>query len=74
MPTLSITLSEAEYKALNGYATANGLPMDEAVKRAFFDMLEDRDDSATFDRAYAKYRKDPKTYSSEEVEKELGIH
>ena len=73
MSVLSVRMSDAEYKALEGYAAANGTSMNKAIKDAFFDMLEDQYDLEAFDRAYAEYLKDPKTYTSDEVAKELGI-
>jgi hypothetical protein len=36
-------------------------------------MLEDQYDLEAFDKAYKAYKKNPKTYTSEEVAKELGI-
>ena len=73
MPVLSVRMTDAEYKALEGYAVANGISMNKAIKDAFFEMLEDQYDLEAFDRAYAEYLKDPKTYTSDEVAKELGI-
>ena len=73
MPVLSVRMSDAEYKALKGYAASNGVSMNKAIKDAFFEMLEDRYDLEAFDRAYAEYLKDPKTYTSDEVAKKLGI-
>ena len=73
MAVLSVRLSDAEYKALDSYANTNGISMNKAIKDAFFEMLEDQYDLEAFDKAYAEYLKDPKTYSSEEVAKELGI-
>jgi hypothetical protein len=73
MPVLSVRLSDAEYKALEGYASINGVSMNKAIKDAFFEMLEDQYDLVAFERAYAEYLKDPKTYTSDEVAKELGI-
>ena len=73
MPVLSVRLSDAEYKALEAYATANAISMNKAIKDAFFEMLEDQYDLAAFDKAYAAYLKDPTTYTSDEVAKELGI-
>ena len=73
MPVLSVRMTDAEYKALEGYAAANGISMNKAIKDAFFEMLEDQYDLEAFDRAYAEYLKDPKTYTSDEVAKELGI-
>ena len=73
MPVLSVRMTDAEYKALEGYAATNDVSMNKAIKDAFFEMLEDQYDLEAFDRAYAEYLKDPKTYTSDEVAKELGI-
>ncbi len=73
MPALSVRLSDAEYKALRNYAKAKGVSMSKALKDSFFEMLEDQQDMEAFDKAYAKYLKDPKTYSMEEVKERLGI-
>jgi len=73
MPALSVRLSEAEYKALQKYAKAKGVSMSKALRDSFFEMLEDQQDMEAFDKAYAKYLKDPKTYSMEEVKEKLGI-
>ncbi|MEE3431508.1 MAG: DUF6290 family protein [Candidatus Enteromonas sp.] len=73
MAVLSVRLSDAEYKALEGYASINGVSMNKAIKDAFFEMLEDQYDLEAFDKAYKAYKKNPKTYTSEEVAKELGI-
>ena len=73
MPVLSVRMTDAEYKALEGYAAVNDVSMNKAIKDAFFEMLEDQYDLEAFDRAYAEYLKDPKTYTSDEVAKELGI-
>ncbi|MCR5514219.1 MAG: DUF6290 family protein [Bacilli bacterium] len=73
MPALSVRLSDAEYKALRNYSKAKGVSMSKAIKDSFFEMLEDQQDMEAFDKAYAKYLKDPKTYSMEEVKEKLGI-
>ena len=73
MPALSVRLSDAEYKALQKYAKAKGVSMSKALRDSFFEMLEDQQDMEAFDKAYAKYLEDPKTYSMEEVKERLGI-
>ena len=73
MAKLSLRLSNDEYQALKAYAEAHGTSMSKALKDAFFDMLEDQLDLEAFDKAYAAYLKDSKTYSIEEVRQELGI-
>ena len=42
MPVLSVRMTDAEYKALEGYAAANDVSMNKAIKDAFFEMLEDQ--------------------------------
>ena len=73
MPVISVRFNDEEYEALKGYAASNGIPMSKAIKDAFFEKFEDQCDIEAFDHAYVEYLKDPKTYTSEEVAKMLGI-
>ena len=72
MPVLSVRMSESEYRMLEAFAKANGVSMNKAIKDAFFDKLEDEYDLEAFSKAYAEYLKDPVSYSTDEVERELG--
>ena len=74
MSVLSIRMSDEEYKALEKYAKVKCISMNQAIKQAFFEKLEDEFDIELFDEAYAEYLKDSKTYSIDEVIKELGIN
>ena len=67
MNVLSVRLNNEEYKTLRKFAKANNVPMSKALKDAFFDKLEDEYDLEIFDKAYAEYLKNPKTYSLDEV-------
>ena len=73
MAVLSVRLSDAEYKALEGYASINGVSMNKAIKDAFFDMLEDSYDIKVADEAYEAYLSDPETISMDEMKKKYGI-
>lgn len=73
MSVLSVRMSDAEYKALQKFAEANNVSMNQAIKDAFFEMLEDKYDLEVFDKAYAEYLKSSKTYSTEEVIKILEL-
>jgi len=70
---LSVRLSDEEYGFLEEYSKATNQSMNKALKTAFFDMVEENYDIELFDKAYAKYVKDSKTYSTKEVCEELGI-
>ena len=74
MSVLSIRMSDEEYKALEKYAKVKSISMNQAMKQAFFEKLEDEFDVELFDSAYAEYLKDSKTYSIDEVIKELDIN
>ena len=74
MSVLSIRMSDEEYKALEKYAKVKSISMNQAMKQAFFEKLEDEFDIELFDEAYAEYLKDSKTYSIDEVITELGIN
>ncbi len=73
MKVLSIRLSEAEYKVLEKYAKVNSISMNKAMKDAFFEKLEDEYDIECFDKAYAEYLNNRKTYSSNKVKRLLNI-
>lgn len=73
MSVLSVRMSEVEYRALEKFARANNVSMNQAMKDAFFEKLEDEYDLEVFDKAYAEYLKNPKTYTTEEIIKELDL-
>lgn len=73
MSVLSVRMSSEEYRALQKFAKANRVSMNQAMKDAFFEMLEEKYDLEVFDKAYAEYLKDPKTYSLDEVIEMLNL-
>jgi len=73
MSVLSVRMSSEEYNALQKFAKANKVSMNQAMKDAFFEMLEEKYDLEVFDKAYAEYLKDPKTYTLDEVIEELNL-
>ena len=70
---ISIRMTEEEKKLADAYAKLNGVSLSEAIKRAFFEKIEDEYDIALADMALREYEKNPKTYSHEEVKKMLGL-
>lgn len=43
------------------------------MRKAILEQIEDEYDLEVYEKAMAEYRKNPVTYSLEEVEKELGL-
>lgn len=70
---VSIRMSEDEKKLAEAYAKLNGVSLSEAIKRAFFEKIEDEYDIALAEEAKKEYQKNPKTYTLDEVKKELGL-
>lgn len=70
---ISIRMTEEEKKLAEAYAKLNGMSLSEAIKRTFFDKIEEEYDIAIADAALREYEKNPKTYSLEELKKELDL-
>ena len=64
---VSIRMTEEERKLAEAYAKLNGVTLSEAIKRAFFEKIEDEYDIAIAKEALKEHEKDPKTYSIEEM-------
>ena len=73
MTTYSLRMTDYEKRILQDYAKTHGISMADALKSAFFDMLEDQFDIRAADEAYEEYRKDPETISMADMKKKYGI-
>ena len=70
---VSIRMTQEEKELANAYAKICGVSLSEAIKSAYFEKIEDEYDIALADAALREYKKNPKTYTQEEVEKMLGL-
>ncbi len=70
---ISIRMTEEEKQLADSYAKLNGVSLSEAIKRAYFEKIEDEYDIALADAALREYEKNPKTYTLEELMKELNL-
>ena len=70
---ISIRMTEEEKQLADAYAKLNGTSLSEAIKRAYFEKIEEEYDIALADAAMREYEKNPKTYTLEELMKELGL-
>lgn len=70
---VSIRMTEEEKQLGVAYAKLNGSSLSEAMKRAYFEKIEEEYDIALADAALREYEKNPKTYSHDEVKKMLGL-
>lgn len=70
---VSIRMTDEEKRLADAYARLNGVSLSEAIKRAYFEKIEDEYDIALADAALKEYEKNPKTYTLEELMKELDV-
>ena len=71
--TISVRLSEEDIKLIRAYADLNNMTISELVRSAIMEKIEDEYDLKCYYEAMEEYKKNPKTYTLEEVKKELGL-
>jgi RHH-type transcriptional regulator, rel operon repressor / antitoxin RelB len=65
--TISLRLAEEESNLIKSYAALHGISVSELVRQAVLERIEDEYDLQLFDEAMKKYRKNPVTYTYDEV-------
>ena len=74
MPHISLRVTEEEKNMMDGYAKVHNISLSEAIKEAFFQMLEDEYDLRTIrEHEVEKAKGNVRYYSHEEIVRELGL-
>ena len=73
MMTVNIILTKEEKEIAEKYAAEQNLSLEDSMKNAFFEKIEEEYDIALADAALKEYEKDPITFSHEEVKKMFNI-
>lgn len=71
--TISVRLSEKDTELIKAYAEMNNISLSDLVRNALLEKIEDEFDLKCYEKAIEEYKKNPKTYTMEEVKKELGL-
>ena len=71
--TISVRLSEEDTNIIKAYAAMNNISLSDLVRNAIMEKIENEYDLECYEKAIKKYKDNPKTYSMEEVKKELGL-
>ncbi len=71
--TISVRLSDRDTELVKAYAEMNNISLSDLVRNAVLEKIEDEIDLEAYNRAMEEYKKDPKTYTMEEIKKELGV-
>ena len=64
-------MKETESTLVKDFATLKGTTVSDIIRGAVLDRIEDELDLAAYEKALADYIKNPKTYTLDEVEKEI---
>ena len=74
MAVVSVRMNEEESRLFMSYAKLHGLSISEAYKRALLEKIEDEFDAADLIEAAARFEKEPKTHSLDELRKTYGLY
>lgn len=71
--TISVRLSEEETKLIKAYADMNNISLSDLIRTAVMERIENEHDLECYKKAIEEYKKNPKTYTLDEVKEELGL-
>ncbi|EIC97102.1 ribbon-helix-helix protein, CopG family [Lachnoanaerobaculum saburreum F0468] len=71
--TISLRLNDEDTVLFKKYAELNGITVSELLRQSVIERIEDEYDLNAYKEAMAEFKKNPVTYSLDEVEKELGL-
>lgn len=71
--TISLRLSEEDTALIKKYAELNRMSVSELIRQSVIERIEDEYDLKAYEKAMAEHKKNPVTYSLDEVERELGL-
>ena len=68
---LNYKITDDEKQLAIAYAKLQGMSLSEAIKKTYFDKIEEEYDVVAFDEALKEYKNNPKTYSLSEAKEEI---
>ena len=71
--TISVRLSDKETELIKVYAEMNNISLSDLVREAVIEKIEDEYDLECYKKAMEEYKKNPKTYTHEEVKEMMKI-
>ena len=71
--TISVRLSDEDTELIKTYADINNISLSDLIRNAVLEKIENEYDLESYKKAIAEYKKNPKTYTLEEVKEELGL-
>ncbi len=72
--TVSVRLNKKDELLIKKYAELNNISLSELIRNAVIEKIENEYDLKAYNKAIEEYNKNPKTYTLEEVKKELDLN
>ena len=71
--TISVRLNDKDTELIKAYADMNNISLSDLIRNAVLEKIEDEYDLECYYKALEEYKKNPKTYTMDEIKKELGL-
>ena len=71
--TISVRLSKEDSELIKAYAKMNNISLSDLIRNTLLEKIEDEYDLKSYEKAIKEYNRNPKTYTLDEVKKELGL-
>ncbi len=71
--TISVRLNEKDTELIQTYAKMHNISLSDLIRNAVLEKIENEYDLDCYNQAIEEYKKNPKTYSMEEIKKELNL-
>lgn len=70
--TISVRLNAEDTELIKKYAELNNISLSDLIRNAVIEKIEDEYDLKCYNQTIKEFKKNPKTYTLEEVKKELN--
>ena len=71
--TIQARVKLDEKKVIDNYAKMNNISISDLIRNTLLEKIEDEIDLDIYKKEMARYKKNPKTYSKTDIEKELDL-
>ncbi len=71
--TISVRLNSEETELIKAYAELNNISLSDLIRTAVLEKIEQEYDLETYKKAIKEYKENPKTYTLDEIKKELDL-
>jgi hypothetical protein len=70
---ISLRLSQEDTMLIKSYAALHNISISELLRQSVMEKIEDEYDLQCYEKAMKLYKEDDKTFTLDEVERELGL-